>query len=97
MTTITDQPINSDTRLPQPFWAYIVKGRVTTFDGRKIGHVISHSRVRLSRLSFTHGSTMEHFVVKVGGHLYHGRGSESISINLRPYKAPIHLPYRPVA
>ena len=73
----------------QPIAAYIASdGRsVTTWTGGKLGDVVSRSSVRLTRLSYTHGSHMLAIRVRdpYGGEWY-GRGSPGLSVTLRPCK-----------
>jgi hypothetical protein len=73
----------------KPFSCYVSSdGRaVTGWKGNHLGSITAASSVRLTRVSFTHGDTIQAYRVTDvhGGHWY-GRGNPGICITLRPCK-----------
>lgn len=74
----------------KPFTCYISSNgkHVTGWKGNVLGTVVSSSRVKLTRWSALHGKTILAIRVRdLHGGFWYGRGSEGMSVTLRPSKA----------
>lgn len=73
----------------KPFYAYVSSDgkSITGWKGNILGAITGASRIRLTRLSYTHGKYINHYIVRdVHGGMWYGKGSPSIAIKLRAYK-----------
>jgi hypothetical protein len=73
----------------KPFYAYVSSDgkHITGWKGNVLGTIMSSHSVRLTRQSYTHGSTIQSYVVRdIHGGMWHGRGNPGICITLRAYK-----------
>lgn len=73
----------------KPFCGYLSSDakHLTGWKGNVLGTVIRSSKVKLTRLSYTHGKTMLAVTVRdTHGKLWHGRGNAGLAIALRASK-----------
>lgn len=73
----------------KPFGCYVSSDgkHVTGWKGNILGTITHANNYRLTRVSFMHGRTINHYVIRdIHGAFWYGRGNPGIYITLRPYK-----------
>lgn len=82
----------------KPFYAYVASNgeKITGWKGNVLGTITAKTTYRLTRMSYTHGKTINFYrVTDVHGGLWTGRGNPGIGIKLQPVKSSykVHIGY----